>query len=121
MLLDVRRAHFYAKSIRRVFIRMPMEDPRFDPNDPTAELEHSLYGTQDAAANWEQEYSSRLVSLGFRRGQGSACLFRKEDLEVTMMVHGEDFFGFGTASNLDKVQPELENIYECKVKRAGWT
>ena len=55
LLCDVRRAHFYAKAIRGVSINMPPGDPRFDPSDPTAEFIHSLYGMQDAAANWEEE------------------------------------------------------------------
>ena len=50
IVLDVRRAHFYARALRRVFIKMPPEDPRYNAEDPTAELEYSLYGTQDAAA-----------------------------------------------------------------------
>ena len=29
-IIDVRRAHFYAKAIRRVFVEMPKEDPRYD-------------------------------------------------------------------------------------------
>ena len=51
LILDVRRAHFYAKSIRRVFAEMPLEDARAQGEDRTAELLCSLYGTQDAAAN----------------------------------------------------------------------
>ena len=51
-VLDVRRAHFYARAIWRVFVKMPPEDPRYREEDPTAELTYSLYGTQDAVANW---------------------------------------------------------------------
>ena len=86
MLLDVRRAHFYAKALRKIFINMPREDPRFDPADPTAELVHSLYGTQEAAANWEAEYSRALIEAGFTRGLGSACLSSHEALGVEMIA-----------------------------------
>ena len=29
LIIDVRRAHFYARALRRVFIGMPREDPRW--------------------------------------------------------------------------------------------
>ena len=65
-VLDVKRAHFYARAVRRVFIEMPTEDPRNTGGDRTAELRYSLYGTQDAAANWENTYASALEEMGMR-------------------------------------------------------
>ena len=51
LVLDVRRAHFYAKAFRRIFVEMPKEDPRWEQCGGVAELLKSLYGTRDAAAN----------------------------------------------------------------------
>ena len=59
-ILDVRRAHFYAWALRRLFVNMPDEDPRYNGEDKTAELKYSLHGTQDAAGNWEYEYAKAL-------------------------------------------------------------
>ena len=30
VIIDVRRAHFYAKALRRIFVQMPTEDPRHE-------------------------------------------------------------------------------------------
>ena len=74
MILDVKRAHFYARAIREVYITMPKEDPSFDVADPTAVLLQSLDGTQDAAANWEAQYASTVEQLGFVRARSChAC------------------------------------------------
>ena len=75
MILDVRRAHFYAKALRRIFVEMPREDARWNECQGVAELLMSLYGTQDAAANWEAEYSSKLQGWGYRKGEASPCVF----------------------------------------------
>ena len=75
MILDVKRAHLYAKALRRLFIEMPKEDPRWAECHGVAELLMSLYGTQDAAANWEAEYSQKLEQWGYAKGKASPCLF----------------------------------------------
>ena len=52
MSVDVRRAYFYAKATRPVYIEIPIED--FEPGDEgkVARLNLSLYRTRDAAQNW---------------------------------------------------------------------
>ena len=39
----------------------------------------SMYGTRDAAVNWADEYSSRMVELGFTQGIATPCVFYKAD------------------------------------------
>ena len=78
MNLDVRRAHFYAPARRRLFVQLPAEDPKSRDPEACGELLYSLYGTRDAASNWEQEYSDFLVSHGYSKGTASPCHFRKE-------------------------------------------
>ena len=71
MVLDVRRSHFYAKALRRVFVEMPKEDSRCSQDQSVAELIHSLYGTRDAAANWEASFrDAREVRV--QQGEGIA-------------------------------------------------
>ena len=67
-LSDVKRAHFHAKASRRIFIRLPPEDPRHGEPGLCAELKQSMYGTRDAAHNWEREYAATLRSAGFVQG-----------------------------------------------------
>ena len=35
----------------------------------------SMYGTQDAAANWEHQYSQVLIKARFSKGVASPCHF----------------------------------------------
>ena len=60
MVLDVKRAHFHAEATRRIFIELPPEDAMTDKPDVVGELVMSLYGTRDAAYNWEAAYSGYL-------------------------------------------------------------
>ena len=70
--IDVRRAYFFAKVRREVYVDLPEED--WTPN-MCGRLNQSMYGTRDAAQNWEEEYSSFLIGISFRRGKASPCVF----------------------------------------------
>ena len=51
MSIDVRRAYFYAKTIRPVYIEIPKEDWELGNESRIARLNFSVYGTRDAAQN----------------------------------------------------------------------
>ena len=51
-LVKVRRAYFFAPAPRRVFVELPAEDCQAGDEHMCVLLQHSLYGTQDAAQNW---------------------------------------------------------------------
>ena len=88
-------AHFYAEAQRPIYIQMPAEDPRASDGDGVAVLRKSLYGTQDAAANWENEYSKTLVAAGYARGKASGCHFFHPGTKCKVLVHGDDYVGVG--------------------------
>ena len=69
----------------------------------------SLYGTRDAAKNWQDEVARMTQIWGFRFGQYNPCLFKhdrwdvlnKHDRwDVLTLVHGDDFVSVGEAENL---------------------
>ena len=70
--IDVRRAYFYADSKRTVYVDLPPEDQE---EGMCGKLVKSMYGTRDAAQNWELEYSTFMKDLGFSRGRASPCVF----------------------------------------------
>ena len=72
LFIDVSRAYFYAPSRRQVFVKLPDEDA--EPG-MCGRLNVSMYGTRDAAANWEEKYSQHLIDNGFERGASSPCVF----------------------------------------------
>ena len=65
--IDVRRAYFHARARRDVYVELPEEDK--EPG-MCGKLQKSMYGTRDAAQNWEDCYVEFITSLGFRRGSG---------------------------------------------------
>ena len=105
----MRRAYFYAKARRKVFVELPEED---STPGMCGELDKSMYGTRDAANNWEQEYCEFLIAVGFARGKSVACSFHHATRDMCLVVHGDDFTILGYDSDLDW----LKEAYEEEVR-----
>ncbi len=56
---DVARAYFHAQARRRVCVDLSVED--FEGGE-CGLLKKAMYGTHDAARNWEMEYTEMLVA-----------------------------------------------------------
>lgn len=69
--VDVSRAYFYAKARRDVCVEIPSEDWEEGDDWRCGKLNLSMYGTRDAAQNWEACYQEAFKSLGFESGQAS--------------------------------------------------
>ena len=63
MVADVKRAYFHAKSKRLIYVELPPEDVGPGEEGMCGRLNYSMYGTRDAAANWSDEYTQRLVDI----------------------------------------------------------
>ena len=91
-LVDVRRAYLYAPARRKVFVELPPQDYQSGDEHMCGLLRESLYGTRDAAQNWEEELASTLSGLGLTRGSACPRVWRgrnkREDVVAT--VHGDD-------------------------------
>ena len=70
----------------------------------------SLYGTRDAARNWEEEYSTYLQSIGFLRGISSPSVFYHPTREIRVVVHGGDFTFLGWRGQLLWARGEMETV-----------
>ena len=70
MINDVARAFFEAQAKRKVCIELPTEDmnPQDIGKDLVGILNKSLYGTRDAAKNWQEEVANMMKSWGFTQG-----------------------------------------------------
>ena len=73
-----------------------------------------MYGTRDAASNWEEAYSTFLASKGFTKGVASPCVFFSASRGIRLMVHGNDFVLVGTRFNLETTLKDFYDQYECK-------
>ena len=118
MVNDVRRAYFYAKASRDIYIEIPSEDPEAGPN-VLGKLELSLYGTRDAAKNWQDTLSAQLVSIGFARGVGHPAVFHHAERNIMTLVHGDDYLSSGFQDDLDWLESKLSAAYEIKTQRIG--
>ena len=113
MVNDVSRAYFYARSTRCLYIEVPAEDPEAHP-DLLGRLRLSLYGTRDAALNWQQTLSEHLVENGFVRGVGHPSVFHHPKRKIWTLVHGDDYCIAGPAESLDWMQGILQKKHEIK-------
>ena len=96
MATDVKRAYFYAAASRSLYIEIPEEDLEEDDEGMVGQLQLSLYGTRDAAANSTACYTDFLQKLGFEQGKASPCNFYHPKKELSLTVHGDDFTTAGT-------------------------
>ena len=93
MINDVARAFFEAKAMRTVCVELPTESITQEDRkqDMVGLLRMSLYGTRDAATNWQNEVAKEMLRWGFIRGKYNPCLYWHRGWEVKVLVHGDDF------------------------------
>ena len=118
MINDVRRAYFYAKATRDLYIELPKEDPEAAP-DKLGKLELCLYGTRDAAKGWQDTLSEQLEACGFKRGVGHPSVFWHEARDLMTLVHGDDYVTSGQDEQLDWLEEQLKAAYEIQTQRLG--
>ena len=66
--INVRRAYFHAEARRKVYVKLPEEDCT---EGYCGRLKKAMYGTRDAAQNWEYAYVAFMEKIGFNRGAAS--------------------------------------------------
>ena len=118
MVNDVRRAYFYAEATRELYVELPEEDSEFG-GSMVGRLRLCLYGTRDAALNWQDTLSKHLVDIGFKRGIGFPSVFVHEERDIWTLVHGDDYFSAGSKDSLSWLESELSKKYEIKTNRIG--
>ena len=114
MVLDISRAYFNAKrdpDEDPTYVELPDEDP-LKAKGMCGQLRVHMYGTRAAAEGWHSEYSSTMESMGFLRGDASACVFRHPTKRLVASVHGDDFTVAGPKNLLDWMKAEMEQRYE---------
>ena len=119
MVADVKRAYFHARSKRPTYVQLPPEDVGPGEEGMCGRLNFSMYGTRDAAANWSDEYTQRLVEMGFKTGKASPCVFHHKEKGLRTYIHGDDFVVIGLPAALKWMQERLERKYELTVETLG--
>ena len=118
MVNDVRRAYFYAPAQRDLYTELPAGD-RLVHRGLLGKLRLSLYGTGDAASNWQDVLIEHLVPNGFVRGTGYPCCYHHSGRSLWTMVHGDDYVTSGYDTDLRWLQGKFEGAYELKTQHIG--
>ena len=114
--IDIKKAYFHAPAQRLVYVQLPNEAFSSDQvNKFCGRLNFSLYGTRDAAQNWETEYTRVLLDLGFAQGKSSPCIFRCKSRDLSCVIHGDDFTLLGPHDQLNWFNRELSRKFQVKM------
>ena len=57
-----------------------------------------MFGTRDAAQNWEYAYVQAMKEMGFTRGRARPSAFYMKEWELRVVVHSDDFIVLGYIS-----------------------
>ena len=81
LISDVSRAFFEAPATRKIAVTLPDEalQPEERGQGMVGVLQMSLYGTRDAAANFQKEVWRLMTRLGFSQSKYDASLYHRAD------------------------------------------
>ena len=121
MINDVARAFFEAPMKRWVCVELPAEARQGteQPGEYVGLLQLSLYGTRDAAANFQEEVRRFMASLGFAQSKYNPQVYWHERRNLKTLVHGDDFMTSGPRSSAHWLRDQLGKRFEIKTKIIG--
>ena len=121
MFNDVARAYFEAPVKRDICIELPEEDwvPDNVSKDLVGRLNKSLYGTRDAAANFQDEVNMSMEGIGFKSRKYNPCTFWHPVRDLKSLVHGDDFATSGEGKDLEWLRQKLEERFQIKTQMIG--
>ena len=112
--IDVKKAHLCSDVLRELYVEPPPEAN--EPLDIVWQLQRAMYGTRDAAAAWEREWTRTLSSVGFESGVSNPALLHSEKLNAFMVIHGDDFVTLGNHEALSEVERVMSSHCTMKVR-----
>ena len=119
MINDVARAFFEAPMKRMVCVELPAEVKETAGEDAVGLLQMSLYGTRDAAVNFQEEVARFMAGIGFARGRYNPCTYYHSRRRLKTMVHGDDFVTSGERGEAKWFLEKLKGRFEIKTKIIG--
>ena len=79
-------------------------------------LNYSMYGTRDAAANWSDECTQRLIDMGLKAGRAIPCVFYHQQRGLRAHMHRDDFVVVRKMKNVDWLDGEGNDYAQEAVK-----
>lgn len=77
-------------------------------------LLRSMYGTQDAARIFQEDYQGWMPQKGAKFCKLCPSLFRVEERQLLGLVHGDDFLAVGPAESLKWLGQVLSERYTAR-------
>ncbi len=74
-----------------------------------AKLNSSLYGTRDAARNWEEELTKFMLAQDATIGESCPCVYNIDKKDIKVSVHGDDIACAGEPEDLDWLRAQFAN------------
>ena len=119
MHVDVSRGYFHAKAQWPVLVKLQSEDCSGKDEGKIGLLKKNMYGTRDAASNWERDWQGHLKNWGYEQGRSSRSLFHNKKRKTSGLTHGDDFVVTGTKESLLELKKQLESVYPIKESIIG--
>ena len=121
MINDVARAFFEAPVRRKICVELPEEDKsaKDRAGDMVGLLVQSLYGTRDAASNFQKEVQKLMEAIGFKTGKYNVSTYYHAKRDLKTLVHGDDFVTTGSRENMAWLKTKLEKRFEIKTTVLG--
>ena len=98
-------------------VKLPAEDCSGKDKREIGLLKKSMYGTRDAASNWERVWQGHLENLGYALGRSSRSLFHNK--KKAWLTHGHDFVVTGSKRSPLELKKQLESVYPIKATVIG--
>ena len=114
--VDVGKAYLNAKVDQELcptFVELPKEDK--DSQRLCGQLLRHTYGTRMAAGGWREEYSTMLLSFGFKQGRSCPNAFFHPERGIATSVHGGDFKSSGPNDALDWFDKTIGEAHEITI------
>lgn len=109
--IDIKKAHLYGLSTRSVSVDLPAL-----AGGGVGLLLRTLYGTRDAASAWASEVDKVMSAFGLIRGASCPCLWRCEERNIALLVHGDDVVYSGPPNLFKELSDHLSKSWALSVK-----
>ena len=110
-ILDVHRAHFHPHAVRETYIELPAEDFH---EGCVGRLLRTLYGTRDAAHQFDIFFNACVAAAGWTVGTSSPCIYRHETEIAIGWRHGDDSLFAGESHVVDDITEKLSKEMHMK-------
>ncbi|CAK0853831.1 unnamed protein product [Prorocentrum cordatum] len=117
MFLDITRAHPHCEMKRKLWVKLPAEDPRSADPSVCGLLVRCLYGCRDAGQNFELLVRETLEGkMGFSCGVWCPCIYRRGDGKLVAYVYGDNFVLKGSRADNLEFYRELQKYMWVKLE-----